>query len=477
MQLERSTSLGGDAVGATAAGGGGAAELGRTQSMAAGGAGALAAPGACCAACHVGGSRSALCMSALHSCRCHQWRASLSLTPLSLPLLLPLQACSTAATSLWLRCGGGPRRRRRGGWCRRTAVASSPTPRCSGSRVRASVGGAVCGWVAVGLCASWSIGCSMLGTCSLSLCPFAASTDRSRAYAICPASLLPTEATQLKGNCPDFKLGAWGQGGGPCCELPSSLQALRSFSSAHAHLSPRLARNCCCCCCCCCCCRSGGEAALHPVLAGLQPFCGGAAGSEPRRAALPAPALPAAHPRHGRRLVSRWVGCWVGGCRPLPPALPQLRGHLPHPVSDVPQPRRLHCLWRPLTPPLTPPRLAWLGCPVLLSSALPCLCSACTSGYDAPVRAAIAHTLALVGASVTPDAMTRRNTHLILPLGTGKPCCCLPACPPACLPATGHRRAADDETAACLPACRLPHGRAVGGCCSLFGKVGRGHLE
>jgi hypothetical protein len=33
------------------------------------------------------------------------------------------------------------------------------------------------------------------------------SADKGRAYAICPTSLLPQDATQLRGACPDFRLG------------------------------------------------------------------------------------------------------------------------------------------------------------------------------------------------------------------------------------------------------------------------------
>ena len=35
----------------------------------------------------------------------------------------------------------------------------------------------------------------------------APTADKSRAYAICPPSLVATEVTQLRSNCPDFKLG------------------------------------------------------------------------------------------------------------------------------------------------------------------------------------------------------------------------------------------------------------------------------
>ncbi|PSC67627.1 DNA topoisomerase 2-binding 1-A isoform X1 [Micractinium conductrix] len=44
----------------------------------------------------------------------------------------------------------------------------------------------------------------------------------------------------------------------------------------------------------------------------------------------------------------------------------------------------------------------------------------CTSGYDNAVRAAIGRTVETLGGAYTPDSMTRRNTHLILPEAKGK---------------------------------------------------------
>lgn len=54
----------------------------------------------------------------------------------------------------------------------------------------------------------------------------------------------------------------------------------------------------------------------------------------------------------------------------------------------------------------------------------------CISGYDSVVRAAIQHSLKTVGGQVGGAAMTRRDTHLILPLAKGathvdgRECCC-----------------------------------------------------
>lgn len=62
------------------------------------------------------------------------------------------------------------------------------------------------------------------------------------------------------------------------------------------------------------------------------------------------------------------------------------------------------------TLPLAPPPAA--------AAPAPPLCSACTSGYDLPVRLAIGRTVETLGGRVT-DTMTKRNTHLILPVATG----------------------------------------------------------
>lgn len=40
------------------------------------------------------------------------------------------------------------------------------------------------------------------------LCP-RPPADKARAFAICPPSLVAVEVTQLRGACPDFKLGVW----------------------------------------------------------------------------------------------------------------------------------------------------------------------------------------------------------------------------------------------------------------------------
>lgn len=37
--------------------------------------------------------------------------------------------------------------------------------------------------------------------------------DKSRAFALCPHSLVSHEITQLRNGCPDFKLGGWWVGG------------------------------------------------------------------------------------------------------------------------------------------------------------------------------------------------------------------------------------------------------------------------
>ncbi|KAL4440616.1 hypothetical protein ABPG75_003617 [Micractinium tetrahymenae] len=44
----------------------------------------------------------------------------------------------------------------------------------------------------------------------------------------------------------------------------------------------------------------------------------------------------------------------------------------------------------------------------------------CTSGYDEEVRRAIKRTVETLGGTVTPESMTRRNTHLILPEAGGR---------------------------------------------------------
>ena len=43
----------------------------------------------------------------------------------------------------------------------------------------------------------------------------------------------------------------------------------------------------------------------------------------------------------------------------------------------------------------------------------------CISGYDTGVRAAIDYSMKLVGSTASTEAMTRANTHLIVPEAKG----------------------------------------------------------
>lgn len=73
----------------------------------------------------------------------------------------------------------------------------------------------------------------------------------------------------------------------------------------------------------------------------------------------------------------------------------------------------------------------------------------CISGYDTGVRAAIDYSMKLVGSTASTEAMTRANTHLIVPEAKGAAelgGACLRACPASlCVsehrPLTPHPRA------------------------------------
>lgn len=97
-----------------------------------------------------------------------------------------------------------------------------------------------------------------------------------------------------------------------CSEGRAAPPALVPWCLGCSHLTARPLATC-----------SGGEAAVHALLAGVQPGGRRAAAAHPRRAAVPAAALPAAAGRHEQCRVSDrgWVGAavdgWMGACGDL----------------------------------------------------------------------------------------------------------------------------------------------------------------
>ncbi|KAL4420056.1 hypothetical protein ABPG77_007495 [Micractinium sp. CCAP 211/92] len=71
--------------------------------------------------------------------------------------------------------------------------------------------------------------------------------------------------------------------------------------------------------------------------------------------------------------------------------------------------------------PLPPSRGAPLYQPLPYPLPMPAMRDVvvCTSGYPLEVRNAIHHTVQVLGGAATPDHMTRRNTHLLLPVAQG----------------------------------------------------------